>query len=149
MPEYNNTIRKGWASVKRLQEQMRLATSNAAKPFMAQWIRLATAAGEAQVAGIHKAIITRQYEALETICSCGVIAKGTPLDKTEGHLDHYLQVVGVIILEFKPERYVAVCTHCGAKQKTHKPLNQDDALVTSLRLRHRRGCVTSVYATNL
>lgn len=140
MPEYNNTIRKGWASVKRLQEQMRLATSNAAKPFMAQWIRLATAAGKARDAGIHKAIISRQYEALETICSCGVIAKDAPLDKTEGHLDHDLQVVDVIILEVKPERYVAVCTHCGAKQKTHTPHNQDDALGTSLQLRHRRAC---------
>ena len=79
-------------------------------------------------------------EALETICSCGVIAKDTDLEKTEGHLDADLQVLDVIILEVKPSRYLAVCTACGTKRKTHKPLNKDDALVTSLRFRHRRGC---------
>jgi hypothetical protein len=141
MPEYNNTIRLGYKSVTKLQKAIREMSSNGGKPFAAAWIGLATKAAQAQDAGIHKAIITRQYEALETICTCGVIAKDAPLDKTEGHLDHDLQVVDVIILEVKPERYVVVCTQCGAKQKTHKPHNQDDALVTSLRLRHRRACV--------
>jgi hypothetical protein len=141
MPEYNNTIRLGYKSVTKLQKAIREMSSNAGKPFAAAWIGLATEAAQAQDAGIHKAIITRQYEALETICTCGVIAKDAPLDKTEGHLDHDLQVVDVIILEVKPERFLAVCTACGAKRKTLKPLNKDDALVTSLRLRHRLACV--------
>jgi len=141
MPEYNNTIRLGYKSVIKLQKSMRQATSNAGKPFAAAWIRLATEAAQAQDAGIHKAILKRQYEALETICSCGVIAKDADLDKTEGHLDADLQVLDVIILEVKPNRYLAACTACGTKRKTHKPLNKDDALVTSLRLRHRVGCV--------
>ena len=95
---------------------------------------------QAQDAGIHKAIITWQNEALETICSCGVIVNYAPLAKTEGLLGHDLQVVDMNILEVKPERYVAVCTYCGAKQKTYKPFSTDDVLVTSLRLRHRRAC---------
>ena len=103
MPEYNDTIRKGFASVTRLQEQMRKATSNAAKPFMAQWIRLATKAGEAQDAGVHRVIIQREYETLETICSCGLIAKGTSLGETPGHLDREGKVTDEFVLEVKAE----------------------------------------------
>ena len=103
MPEYNDTIRKGFASVTRLQEQMRKATSNAAKPFMAQWLRLATKAGEAQDAGVHRVIIQREYEILETICSCGLIAKGVSLGETPGHLDREGKVTDVFVLEFDAE----------------------------------------------
>ena len=141
MIEYNNTIRLGHKSVAKLQTAIREMSSNAGKPFAAAWIRLAAEAGDAQQAGIHKAILRRQYETRETICSCGLIAKDTDLEATPGHLDHEQQVLDVIILETKPDRYLAVCTNCSAKRKTHKPHNTDDALVTSLQLRHRRVCV--------
>ena len=140
MPEYNNTIRLGHNSVVKLQDAIRKMSSNAGKPFAAQWIRLATLAGEAQDAGIHKAILRRQYETEETICSCGLEAKGTSLDKTPGHLDRDGKVVDVIVIEVKPDRYLTVFTACGAQRKTPKPQNYDDALVTSLRFRHRRFC---------
>lgn len=99
MPEYNNTIRLGYRSVEKLRKAIREMSSNAGKPFAAAWIRLATEAGEAQQAGIHKAIISRQYEVLETICSCGLIAKDTPLEQAEGHLDRDGQVTDVFLLE--------------------------------------------------
>ena len=141
MPEYNNTIRLGHKSVAKLQDAIRKMSSNAGKPFAAQWIRLATLAGEAQDAGIHKAILRRQYETEETICSCGLEAKGTSLDKTPGHLDRDGRVVDVILLELKPEKFVVVCTACGAKRNTPKPQNYDDALAGCLICRHQRGCV--------
>jgi hypothetical protein len=141
MPEYNNTIRLGYRSVEKLRKAIREMSSNAGKPFAAAWIRLATEAGEAQQAGIHKAISSRQYEVLETICSCGLIAKDTPLEQAEGHLDRDGRVLDVIVLEVKPGSYQVACTECSANSKTHKPINTDDALVTGLGLRHRRGCV--------
>lgn len=145
MPEYNNTIRLGHKSVVTLQDAIRKMSSNAGKSFAAQWIRLATLAGEAQDAGIHKAILRRQYETEETICSCGLEAKGTSLDKTPGHLDRDGGVVDVILLDLKPEKFVVVRTACGTKRRMHKPLNKDDALVTSLRFRHRSGCVECIF----
>ena len=99
MPEYNNTIRLGHKSVAKLQKAIREMSSNAGKPFAAAWIRLATEAGDAQQAGIHKAIISRQYEVLETICSCGLIAKDTPLEQAAGHLDRDGKVTDVFVLE--------------------------------------------------
>ena len=65
---------------------------------MAQWICLATKAGEAQDAGVHTVIIQREYETLETICSCGLIAKGTSLGETPGHLDREGKVTDVFVL---------------------------------------------------
>jgi hypothetical protein len=140
MPEYDDTIRLGYKSVTRLQTEMRKMHPNSGQPFIARWIGVVTKAAQAQDAAIHVAIQTRLRENLETICSCGVIAKDADLDKTEGHLDADLQVLDVIIFEVKPNRCLAVCTACGTKRKTHKPLNKDDALVTSLRFRHRRAC---------
>jgi len=145
MPEYNETIRHGYKSVTKLQKTIREMSSNAGKPFAAAWIGLATRAAEAQDVGVHKAILRRQFEHRETICSCGVIAKDAPLEKTQGHLDQDQRVLDVIILEVKPERYMVVCIACGAKQKTPKPTNQDDAVVTMMQLRHRRGCLSSHY----
>jgi hypothetical protein len=83
-------------------------------------------------------------EALDTICSCGVIAKDADLDKTEGHLDADLQVIDVIILEVNPNRYLAVCTAVGAKAKRTGPNNYDDALVAALGVMPRRDCLLPV-----
>lgn len=143
MPEYNNTIRLGYRSVEKLRKAIREMSSNAGKPFAAGWIRLATEAGDAQQAGIHKAIISRQYEVLETICSCGLIAKGTPLEQAEGHLDRDGQVLDVIILQTRNDIYVATCIACRVKKKACKPQNYDDALVIALGLRHRVRCINS------
>ncbi len=141
MPEYNNTIRLGQESVAKLQDAIRKMSSNAGKPFAAQWIRLATLAGEAQDAGIHKAILRRQYETEEKICSCGLEAKGTSLDKTPGHLDRDGRVVDVIVLEVGPEKFVVVCTACGAKCNTPPPTSK-------LRCQGGNACGVHFHATH-
>ena len=143
MPEYNNTIRLGHKSVAKLHDAIRKMSSNAGKPFAAQWIRLATLAGDAQDAGIHKAILRRQYETEETICSCGLEAKGTSLYKTPGHLDRDGKVVDVILLELKPEKFVVVCTICRVKTKTAKPEINREGDAESFDLQHSISCISA------
>lgn len=138
--EYWAWVRGNEAAMAKIEQHLKMRSSNAGKPEAARALAIMRLAHASRIKGIHTVVYSRFEAEGWGVCSCGLVIRKVAIEHAVGHLDLDLAEVTVFICTLLDGTSVVVCQGCGSCTAVDEPTQASEEKELIAMLRHGKRC---------